>query len=123
MLKETIAREMIEELIQYEGLSPSEILFKMYGNSYYITEAHQAKEFIKNNLDEVFTTLEDYFVEFGESYLNLTEYEEVVNFVVYKIANEIWWDLETLVPNLWDENLTLELIEFIVDELKETYGI
>lgn len=123
MLKETIAREMIEELIQYEGLPLSDVLFEMYGNSYYIIGTYQAKEFIKNNLDEIFTTLGDYFVEFGEFYFSLTDYEGIVNFVVYMIANEIWCDLETLELNLWDGDLTLELIEFIVDELKETYGI
>lgn len=90
-LENIIKGEILESLKneEYEGTYICDLACEMYNNDYYIIGTYQAKEFIKENIEDALQALENYQSNFGEQYKDITDYEKLATFTVLDVAENI----------------------------------
>lgn len=116
-LKNQIREEIKERLDELEGIYTCDAMNELYNRDYYIIGTYQAKEFLKENFDELFEALEDYQENIGQQYPDITNPEKMASLTVLYIADQVWNELET-VKELWNDELTEEDLQQIKDELE-----
>ena len=84
-----IKEEIEENLKDYIGCYFCDIAHEMYNRDYYIIGTYQAKEKIKEHIEDILATLEQYHFEFGTHYTEITDYEKLITLTVYTIAQNI----------------------------------
>ena len=118
-LQKEIRDEIIDELSNYEGNYLCDIPNYMYNEMYYIIGTYKAKEFVKENIDDVLEAIEYWKDHSGMDYPNnITNYEKLATFTVLEIAERLLYNCETFNDNN-NETLDDELTEKIIQELKE----
>ena len=121
-LEQKIAKEIFENLESYEGVYGCDLAYEMFNSDYYIIGTYRAKQFLKENIDELFEALEEYEFEFGEQYPNITNAEKLATLVALNEGKKVLNNLETL-EEKWNETIEEEEIEKIKNELKEIYDL
>ena len=121
-LEKRIAMNIMDDIESYEGTYACDLASEMFNNDYYIIGTYEAKQFLKNYIDELFETLEKYKLDFGEQYPHITDAEKLATLVALNKAEEILSDLE-IIEDKWDEPIEEEDIEKIKEELKEKYDL
>lgn len=117
-LERDIAEEIIERIDEFEGSYGADLVYDMYNQDYYIIGTYKAKEFVKENIDEVFQALEDYQFQIGEYYRDIADYEKLASLTALFIAQEILNKTETI-DEYWNEEITEEGIEKIKNEIQD----
>lgn len=120
MLENTIKKEILEAMVHNEvyGIEVEEAMYELYNVDLYIIGTHKAKEFVKENIDEVLEALEQYENQIGEQYPHVTDYEKLASLTALMIAENIWYNLDTVQDNpgcFIYEDIT----HSIIDELQE----
>lgn len=102
-LNNTIKQEILERLQdgELEGVEVSEAMSLLYNTDYYIIGTYQAKQFIEENIDELFEALEDYQDNIGEGYPGITDPEKLASLIALYVAETLWNELDTVQDN-WD---------------------
>ena len=120
-LKTTIKMEILERLQdgELEGIEISDAMYHLYNTEYYIDYTDQAKQFIKDNIDELFEALEDYQLNFGEVYLDITNPQKLASLTALHVAETLWNELDTVQDNwnrkIWED---IALYNKLVEELQ-----
>lgn len=120
-LETTIKMEVLERLQdgELEGMEIADAMYLLYNTDYYITETDQAKQFIKDNIDELFEALEDYQLNVGEGYPHVTNLQKLASLTVLYVAETLWNKLDTVHDN-WDCKIYegTELYNELIEELQ-----
>ena len=94
---------------------------EIFNTDYYIIGSYKAEQFLQNSGVGIFGAIDiikDYEEsQFGEVYTDFSEAERVCNMLVYIIGEEILNESQHL-HDEWDNYLTNENIEVIIDELE-----
>ena len=94
---------------------------EIFNTDYYVIGHYQAEQFLQNSGVGIFgaiDTIKEYEeMQFGEVSTDLSNAERVCNMFVYIIGEEILSQSQHL-HDEWDNYLTNENIEVIIDELK-----
>lgn len=108
MLKDTIKAEIIEmvENNNYEGTYICDLAHEMYNQDYYIIGTYQAKEFLKENFDEMIEALEYYKDNFGDQYPDVTDVEKLATYTVLVIAEQVIGEAsDDCKEDIWNDRL------------------
>lgn len=120
-LETTIKMEVLERLQdgELEGMEIADAMYLLYNTDYYITETDQAKQFIKDNIDELLEALEDYQFNIGEGYPDITNLQKLASLTVLYVAETLWNKLDTVQDN-WDCTIykDTELYDELIEELQ-----
>ena len=116
-LKKLIAGEIIDDLKGYEGSNVSELAYEMYNQDYYIIGTYDAKRFISKYIDDCFEALEQYNDNFGEQYADITNLEKLASLMALMAAEELF--SEVVESEEWDEELTEEITDRMIDALRQ----
>ena len=120
-LETTIKMEVLERLQdgELEGMEIADAMYLLYNTDYYITETDQAKQFIKDNIDELLEALEDYLFNIGEGYPDITNLQKLASLTVLYVAETLWNKLDTVQDN-WDCTIykDTELYDELIEELQ-----
>ena len=120
-LETTIKMEVLEKLQngELEGMEISDAMYHLYNTDYYITETDQAKQLIKDNIDELLEALEDYQLNVGEGYPDITNLQKLASLTVLYVAETLWNKLDTVHDN-WDCKIynDIELYNELIEELQ-----
>ena len=118
-LQKEIKDKIIDELQQYEGNYICDIPHYMFNECYYIIGIYKAKEFVKENIDDVLKSIEYWKDHSGMDYPNnITDYEKLASFTVLEIGEMLLYSCESFNNNN-NETLDNELTKKIIQELKE----
>ena len=115
-LKEIIKSEIIENIEDFEGVYCCDLVYEMYNHDFYVVGIYQAKEFLRVHFDEMLETLEDYKLNFGEDYPEVTNVEKLATLVILNQAEKLVNNLQ-VIKNNWDNVITEKIIEDIKKEL------
>lgn len=113
---------IVDDIENYEDTYGCDLANEMFNTDYYIIGTYEAKQFLKNYIDELFETLEKYQSDYGEQYPHITDAEKLATLVALNQAEEILGSLDT-VQEKWDETLEEDDIEKIKKELEEKYDL
>lgn len=120
-LETTIKMEVLERLQdgELEGMEIADAMYLLYNTDYYIEETDQAKQFIKDNIDELLEALEDYQFNVGEGYPDITNLQKLASLTVLYVAETLWNKLDTVQDN-WDCTIykDTELYDELIEELQ-----
>lgn len=120
-LETTIKMEVLERLQngELEGMEIADAMYLLYNTDYYITETDEAKQFIKDNIDELLEALEDYQFNIGEGYPDITNLQKLASLTVLYVAETLWNKLDTVQDN-WDCKIykDIELYNELIEELQ-----
>lgn len=120
-LETTIKMEVLERLQdgELEGMEIADAMYLLYNTDYYIEETDQAKQFIKDNIDELLEALEDYQFNIGEGYPDITNLQKLATLTVLYVAETLWNKLDTVHDN-WDCTIykDTELYNKLIEELQ-----
>ena len=119
--EQEIKSYIIETINDYIGEEVSDIHHYLFNQDYWIVGRYEAEEWIKENTDGIFSTIEEIkeYEEsnFGEVNTDLGEAERVCNMITYIYGEEILNGLDSIQDN-WDEKLTKSIIAEIIEELE-----
>lgn len=120
-LETTIKMEILERLQdkELEGVAIADAMYHLYNLDYYIVGTYEAKQFIKDNIDELFEALEDYQLNVGEGYPDITNPQKLATLIVLYVAETLWNELDTVKDN-WDCKIweDIELYNELIEELQ-----
>ena len=118
--KQKIKEHIVDFIDDFIGEDIAELHYFLFNQDYWIIGNYEAEEWIKNNTDGVFATIEEIKEyeqdNFGEVNTDLSSSEHVCNMITYIYGEEILHNLDSIADN-WDEKLTKELAKKIKEEL------
>ncbi len=110
------AIEHLNDLLE-SNIYGADLHNELFNTDYYIIGTYQAKEWLKDFTFEAIETIRDYEQDnFGEVNTDFSDPEKVVNMYVYIFGETVLSESKTLRKE-WDNILTKEDIEQIIDEL------
>jgi hypothetical protein len=119
-LENEIRNHVVENIKDYVGIPVCEIHHNLFNQDYWVIGYYNAEqEILKNgSVFDAISKIKEYEeFNFGEVYTDLSSSERVCNMLVYILGEECLNECEA-VKNNWDDNLTDEIAEQIINELK-----
>ena len=115
-IRNLIKDEIKDMIMDYEDVYGCDLAYEMYNNDYYIIGTYKAKQFLKEYFDDMTECLEQYQEEFGETYPDITNPEELATLLALSVAQDVLCESKTL-DECWGSRLTEENLEAIKEEL------
>lgn len=116
-LENIIKGEILESLKneEYEGTYICDLACEMYNNDYYIIGTYQAKEFTKENIENVLQALENYQDNIGTQYNDITDYEKLATFTVLDVAENIISEaMNDITEDIWNDILDCDNSKLLI---------
>ena len=121
-LKDNIKDAIIEKIQSgdYDDKYVCDLANYMYNEDYYIIGTYQAKEFLKENFDEMFEALEDYKDNTGEQYPDIMNYEKLASLTVLNIAEKLIGEgANNCEDDIWNDYLNEDNKSMLIDGISE----
>ena len=119
------AIDALKDGVQGNGCYASDLHSKLFNEDYFIIGYYQAEQWLIANTG-IFNAMEiikDYEQDnFGEVLTDLSDSEKVCNMIAYIGGEEVLQQSKTL-QDRWNDRLSDEDIECIIEELKEEYSL
>ena len=119
-LENEIRNHVVENIKDYVGIQVCELHHNLFNQDYWVIGYYNAEqEILKHGsvFDAIAKIKEYEEFNFGEIYTDVSNSEKVCNMLVYILGDECLNGCKSVSDN-WDDNLTDEIAEQIINELK-----
>jgi len=119
-LENEIRNHVVENIKDYVGIPVCDIHHNLFNQDYWVIGYYQAEQDILKHCSvfQAIGIVQDYEKDnYGECDTDLSSSERVCNMLVYILGEECLSECEA-VNNNWDDNLTDEIAEQIINELR-----
>ena len=119
-LEKEIQQYIIDNVDNYIDLPINELHHNLFNTSYWVIGTYQAEQEIlkHSSVFEAIGIVQEYENDnFGTVTTDLSDPERVVNMLVYILGEQALYDIQSVQDSL-DEELTEEIAEAIIEELK-----
>jgi hypothetical protein len=119
-LENEIRNHVVENIKDYVGISVCEIHHSLFNQDYWVIGYYNAEqEILKNgSVFDAIAKIQEYEeFNFGEIYTDVSSSEKVCNMLVYILGDECLNGCKSVSDN-WDDDLTDDIAEQIINELK-----
>lgn len=119
-LEKDIRNHVVENIKNYVGIPVCDIHHNLFNQDYWVIGYYNAEqEILKHGsvFDAIAKIKEYEDFNFGEIYTDVSSSERVCNMLVYILGDECLNGCKSVSDN-WDDNLTDDIAEQIINELK-----
>ena len=119
-LEKEIRNHVVENIKNYVGIPVCDIHHNLFNQDYWVVGYYQAEQEILKygSVFQAIGIIQDYEKgNYGECHTDLSSSERVCNMLVYILGDECLYSCKSVSDN-WDDNLTDDIAEQIINELK-----